>query len=140
MTVRTPTVLFVCSGNAGKSQMAAAAARLVAGDAMTALSAGTAPKAAVNPLSAAVMAEIGADLTGEVPKAVDPAVLADADRVVVLGSQARVEPVEGMRAPKIETWEVDEPADRGIEGEHRMRLVRDDIVARVRTLVADLRK
>lgn len=84
-----------------------------------------------------VIEEIGADLSGEHPKPIDPQILRDADRVIVLGSQAQVDPVEGMRAT-IETWETDEPSQRGIEGEERMRLVRDDINGRVIPLAMEL--
>jgi arsenate-mycothiol transferase len=56
--------------------------------------------------------------------------VADADLVVVLGREARV---EGTGTP-VETWETDEPSQRGIEGIERMRLVRDDIAVRVHAL------
>ena len=57
------------------------------------------------------------------------ALLDSVDRVVVLGTEA-VLPRTG-RAP-VEVWEIDEPSLRGIEGEERMRLVREDILRRVR--------
>ncbi|CAH0326811.1 Arsenate-mycothiol transferase ArsC1 [Microbacterium sp. Bi128] len=52
-----------------------------------------------------------------------------------MGNQAKVEPREGQR---LEFWDTDEPSERGIEGMERMRLVRDDIMARVRKLHAEL--
>lgn len=55
--------------------------------------------------------------------------------MIVLGTEAKLEPREGTR---FETWETDEPSTRGIEGTERMRLVRDDINARVRKLHAEL--
>lgn len=132
-----PSVLFVCVKNGGKSQMAAALMRRTAGDAVEVHSAGTRPGTAVNQLSARIVAEVGADMSGRTPQPIDPVVLRRVDRVVVLGGEAHVEPVEGMRGT-IETWETDEPSSRGIEGEDRMRLVRDDIAERVRRLAADL--
>ena len=57
------------------------------------------------------------------------------DIVVTLGREAHVELVSGTR---IETWDTDEPAERGIDGIERMRLVRDDIAARVRRLADQL--
>jgi arsenate-mycothiol transferase len=57
------------------------------------------------------------------------------DAVIVLGTEAKLEPVEGKR---FEVWETDEPSERGIEGMERMRLVRDDIKARVQKLHAEL--
>ena len=49
-----------------------------------------------------------------------------------LGREARVDPVPGTR---FENWDTDEPSDRGIDGVERMRLVRDDIAARVADLL-----
>ena len=131
-----PKVLFVCKSNSGKSQMAAGLMRQVAGDGIEVHSAGTAPGAAINAQSAASLLEVGVDITGEQPKPIDPALVRDVDVVVTLGRQARVEPIEGTR---FETWDTDEPSERGIEGMERMRLIRDDIAARVRNLAAQLR-
>lgn len=136
-TGRVPGVLFVCVKNGGKSQMAAALMRLHAGDAVAVHSAGTKPGSAVNALAAEAVAELGADMSGETPEAIDPDLVRQVDRVVVLGDEARVDPVEGM-AGTIEVWRTDEPSERGIEGMERMRLVRDDIDRRVRALLAEL--
>ncbi|MGJ7439894.1 low molecular weight phosphatase family protein [Aquipuribacter sp. MA13-6] len=130
-----PSVLFVCVKNGGKSQMAAGLMRKAAGAAVVVDSAGTRPGAAVNGLSQEVLAEVGADMGGQVPKAVTEAMLRAADVVVLVGPEAQVEPVEGTR---FETWVTDEPSERGIEGIERMRLVRDDIAARVADLHARL--
>lgn len=134
---RRPSVLFVCVKNGGKSQMAGALMRLEAGGAVEVHTAGTKPGAQLNAESVESLAEVGADVMGEHPKAIDPALLARVDRVVVLGGEAVVDPVPGMRAD-IETWETDEPSSRGIEGLERMRLVRDDIRERVRRLRSEL--
>ncbi|MBO1756703.1 low molecular weight phosphatase family protein [Allobranchiibius sp. CTAmp26] len=132
-----PCVLFVCVKNAGKSQMAAALLRQLAPGRVEVHSAGTRPGGTLNELSRQVVEEVGASLAGEWPKAVDPDLLRRADRVIVVGSDARLDPVDGMRAP-ITTWELDEPSARGIDGIERMRLVRDDLNDRVRSLLAGL--
>ena len=138
MTDERPTVVFVCVRNAGKSQMAEALMRWIAGDAVEVHSAGTAPGTSLNELAADVVAELGADMrTGHAPRAVDPALLAVADRIVVLGEEAVLDPVPGMRGT-VERWVTDEPSDRGIEGVDRMRLVRDDILDRCRLLLREL--
>ena len=134
---RTPSVLFVCVKNGGKSQMAAALARLHAGDSVEVYSAGTRPGAALNEESRASVEEVGGTFDGEQPKPIDPELLRTVDRVILVGGEAEVAPVEGMRGT-IETWATDEPSLRGIEGEERMRLVRDDIDARVRALLDEL--
>nr|WP_040155679.1 low molecular weight phosphatase family protein [Mobilicoccus massiliensis] len=130
-----PSVLFVCVKNGGKSQMAAALMRQVAGDAVEVHSAGTAPGGALNELSREVVEEIGASMAGEHPKAIDPALLDRVDRVVVVGGEASIE--RPGRGP-VETWETDEPSTRGIHGPERMRLIRDDLLVRIRALHADL--
>lgn len=136
MTAR-PSVLFVCSKNGGKSQMAAALMRHVAGDAIEVHSAGTKPGTSINAESAAAIAEVGADMSAETPQPIDTGLLRRVDRVVVLGTEAVVDPVVGM-AGTIETWETVEPSLQGIDGMDRMRLIRDDIAHRVDTLATEL--
>lgn len=126
-----PAVLFVCSKNGGKSQMAAGLMRLEAGDDIVVSSAGTKPGKAINALSAEVLLDLGVDVRAEVPKGITEGNMRRAGLVVVLGSEAKVDPIDGVA---IETWETDEPSLRGIEGRERMELVRDDIHRRVREL------
>lgn len=131
----TPSVLFVCVRNGGKSQMAAGLMRRAAGGRVVAHSAGTRPGSSINALSAQVLAEVGADVSGEVPKPVDPALLAGVDVVVTLGREAQLDVPPGT---DLRNWDTDEPSERGIDGVERMRLVRDDIDARVRRLLREL--
>lgn len=133
-----PKVLFVCVGNGGKSQMAAALADKHAGEAIEIHSAGTKPATKLNAESVEAISEVGADMSGGRPKAVDPQLLREADRVVILGKDARLElPADAQGT--LERWVTDEPSERGIEGMERMRLVRDDIDARVRALITELK-
>ncbi|WP_134325199.1 three-helix bundle dimerization domain-containing protein [Cumulibacter soli] len=133
----TPIVLFLCVSNAGKSQMAEAIARQIAGRAIDARSAGTSPKTTVNELSARVVAESGADMATAHPKAIDADLLRAADRVVLLGTEVELAPVDGMRG-QLERWPIVEPSHEGIDGIDRMRLIRDDINDRVVSLVMDV--
>ncbi|WKD60166.1 Arsenate-mycothiol transferase ArsC1 [Corynebacterium ciconiae DSM 44920] len=133
----TPTVLFVCVANAGKSQMAAALARLYAGDALRIYSAGTEPKEHINQLSAKSVAELGADMTGATPQPVDPTLLESVDRTIILGEAAQLR-LPAHAQGSLERWSVCEPANDGIEGAERMALIRDDIAARVRALIREL--
>ncbi|MBB2900861.1 arsenate-mycothiol transferase [Kineococcus radiotolerans] len=131
----TPRVLFVCVKNGGKSQMAAGLMRAVAGPAVEVDSAGTRAGTALNAESVQSLLELGVDISGGHPQQLTDEMVAAADLVVVLGSEARVEPVGGT---PVEVWETDEPSTRGIEGAERMRLVRDDIAARVEDLARRL--
>jgi arsenate-mycothiol transferase len=134
-TPNTPSVLFVCSKNGGKSQLAAGLMSQLAGEAVTVFSAGTKPGTSLNPQAVESLTELGIDITGEHPKPVADEVLRAVDAVIVLGTEAKLQPSEGTR---FEVWETDEPSERGIEGMERMRLVRDDISARVHKLYAEL--
>ena len=134
-TIKTPRILFVCSKNGGKSQLAAGLMRDLAGDGVTVHSAGTKPGSGLNNEAVESLNELGIDISGEHPKPVTDEVLDAVDVVIVLGTEAKLEPREGTR---FETWETDEPSTRGIEGKERMRLVRDDINTRVRKLYAEL--
>src|SRR5881628_1801457 len=127
----TPSVLFVCVKNGGKSQMAAGLMRQLAGDTVTVHSAGTKPGSAVNDLSAQALLEVGVDITGEQPQPVDYELAREVDLVVTLGREAQLDTLPGTR---VENWDTDEPSDRGIDGLERMRLVRDDITDRVHRL------
>jgi arsenate-mycothiol transferase len=134
-TSYTPSVLFVCSKNGGKSQLAAGLMNQLALGAVTVYSAGTKPGKSLNPQAVESLAELGIDITDEHPKPVTEDVLGTVDAVIVLGNEAKLEAHEGTR---FEVWETDEPSERGIEGMERMRLVRDDIKARVHKLYAEL--
>ncbi len=131
MTETVPHITFVCQKNGGKSQMAAALLRDLAGDTVVVTSAGTAPGASLNAQSVESLAEIGVGVGDEHPKALTAEMVEASDVVVVLGSEAQVVMGEGTR---LETWITDEPSERGVTGMERMRLVRDDIRARVEDL------
>lgn len=134
-TANKPAVLFVCSKNGGKSQLAAGLMNQLANGSVTVYSAGTKPGKSLNPQAVESLTELGIDISGEHPKPVTEDVLDAVDAVIVLGREAQLEPREGTR---FEVWETDEPSERGIEGMERMRLVRDDIRSRVRNLYEEL--
>ncbi|WP_309225651.1 low molecular weight phosphatase family protein [Quadrisphaera sp. INWT6] len=131
-------MLFVCVRNGGKSQMAAGLMRHAAaqhGLAVQISSAGTEAGTKLNAQSVESLAEIGVDISTARTHQLTADDVRAADLVVVLGGEARVEPAEGT---PVEVWETDEPSTRGIEGMERMRLVRDDIAARVEDLIGRL--
>ena len=130
-----PRVLFVCVRNGGKSQMAAGLMRKVAGDRVDVHSAGTHPGNSINALSVGALAEVGVDISHETPKPVDPDLLRTVDLVVTLGRDAAGDVPAGG---ELQNWDTDEPAERGVDGVERMRLVRDDIAIRVKALAEQL--
>ena len=131
----TPSVLFVCVRNGGKSQMAAGLMRKATGGRVAVHSAGTQPGEKINALSAQVLAEVGVDIANETPRPIDPNLLRTVDLVVTLGRDAVVDVPAGV---ELQNWDTDEPSERGIDGIERMRLVRDDINTGVETLADQL--
>jgi arsenate-mycothiol transferase len=91
----TPSVLFVCVKNSGKSRMAAGLMRKMSGDSVHVYSAGTKPGDGINALSADSLAEVGVDISDETPKPIDAQLLRDVDFVITIGREAHVEPVPG---------------------------------------------
>jgi arsenate-mycothiol transferase len=134
LTHHTVGAVHVCE-DGGKSQMAAGLMRKIGGDTVTVDSAGTKPGSAINGLSAEVLLEFGVDITDQTPKQLTDDLIASANRVVVLGRDARVRPVDGT---PVEVWDADEPSERGIAGIERMRLIRDDITRRAQHLIGEL--
>lgn len=127
-----PAVLFVCVHNAGRSQMAAAYLRAIAGDRIDVFSAGSQPGNAVNPNAVAVMAEEGIDLAGAVPQILTTDAVRQADVVITMGCGDACPVFPGKR---YEDWALDDPAGQGIEA---VRPIRDDIRTRIERLIASL--
>ena len=128
----TPTVLFVCVHNAGRSQMAAGWLGHLAGDAVEVRSAGSAPEDSVNPAAVQAMAEVGVDISGETPKVLTPEAVQDSDVVITMGCGDACPVFPGKRYLD---WELADPAGQDVDA---VRLIRDDIDQRVRALLAEL--
>ena len=129
---QSPSVLFVCVQNAGRSQLASAILRSLAGDRVRVLTAGSEPAGSVNPLVVAALDEIGVPLGGEFPKPLTDEVVRAADVVITMGCGDACPVYPGRRYLD---WELDDPAGLSMDG---VRRVRDEIVVRVRALLAEL--
>jgi arsenate reductase len=127
-----PTVLFVCVGNAGRSQMAAALLDLHAAGRVRVLSAGSEPADAVHPGVLEAMAERGIDLFDAVPKRLEDEAVREADVVVTMGCGDACPVYPGKR---YEDWELSDPAGKSVD---EVRPIRDEIDRRVRSLLAEL--
>lgn len=128
----TPTVLFVCVHNAGRSQMAAGYLQHFAGDRVQVLSAGSEPKDQINPVAIEAMAEEGVDIAHNTPKVLTTEAVKASDVVITMGCGDACPIFPGKR---YEDWQLDDPAGQGIEA---VRPIRDDIRARIQALVAEL--
>ena len=80
-----PVVLYVCVHNAGRSQMAALLTSHLSGGAVSVRSAGSDPADRVNPLAVQAMAELGLDMSAEIPKLLTDAAVRAADAVITMG-------------------------------------------------------
>jgi arsenate reductase len=128
----TPTVLFVCVHNAGRSQMAAGYLAAFAGDRVSVVSAGSEPADQVNPVAVEAMAEDGIDITAAVPSILTTDAVRESDVVVTMGCGDACPIFPGKR---YEDWDLADPAARSIEA---VRAIRDDIKDRVVRLLAEL--
>ena len=127
-----PTVLFVCVQNAGRSQMAGAILRRLAGDAVRVRTAGSRPAAEVRSAIAASLDEIGAALDGEFPKPLTDDAVRAADVVITMGCGDACPVYPGRRYLD---WDLEDPVGASPE---RIRAIRDDIERRVRALLGEL--
>ena len=128
-----PTVLFLCTHNAGRSQMAMGFFTHVAGDAAVAWSGGSEPGNEVNPAAVEAMAERGIDISHEYPKPWTDEIVQAADVVITMGCGDACPIFPGRR---YEEWILDDPAGMGIED---VRPIRDEIERRVRQLLDELK-
>ena len=128
----TPSVLFVCVHNAGRSQMAAALLQHHSMGRIDVRSAGSAPADQINPVAVRAIGEWGIELSGLAPKKLDPNVVERSDLVVTMGCGDACPIFPGVR---YEDWVLEDPAGQTIE---TVRKVRDEIDRRVRTLISDL--
>jgi protein-tyrosine-phosphatase len=127
-----PIVLFLCTHNAGRSQMAMGFFTHLAGDAAVAWSGGSEPGDQVNSAAVEAMAERGIDIAGEYPKPWTDEIVAAADVVITMGCGDACPVFPGRR---YQEWVLEDPAGLGVDA---VRPIRDDIERRVRQLLAEL--
>ena len=127
-----PAVLFVCVHNAGRSQMAAGYLTALADGRIEVRSAGSMPGNQVNPVAIQAMAEEGIDISTHTPKVLTTESVQASDVVITMGCGDACPIFPGKR---YEDWELEDPAGKGID---TVRRVRDDIKARVQTLIGEL--
>ncbi|MEV5692534.1 arsenate reductase ArsC [Micromonospora globbae] len=127
-----PVVLFLCTHNAGRSQMALGFLTHLAGDGAVAWSGGSEPGIEINPSAVAAMAERGIDISEEFPKPWTDEVVRAADVVVTMGCGDACPVFPGTH---YENWVVDDPAGLDLAG---VRPIRDEIERRVRRLLDEL--
>lgn len=132
-------VLFLCTGNSARSQMAEGLLRHTAGDRFVVASAGVAPTR-VRPEAIQVMREIGIDISHQHSKSVDDFLGREFDYVITVCDNANEQcPVFPGNTNRIH-WSLDDPA--AVEGDELTRVamfrrVRDEILHRLQSFVRD---
>jgi arsenate reductase len=130
--VAIPEVLFVCVHNAGRSQMAAALLEHRAAGSVEVRSAGSDPADEINPVAVEAMAELGIDISRQLPKPLRDDAVRAADAVITMGCGDACPIYPGKR---YEDWEIPDPAGQDLE---TVRAIRDEIDGRVRALLDQL--
>ena len=130
--VTTPVVLFLCTHNAGRSQMALGFFDQLAGDRAIGWSGGSEPGISVNPAAIEAMRERDIDISNEFPKPWTDEVVQAADVVITMGCGDACPVFPGRR---YEEWILDDPAGLPVAD---VRPIRDEIERRVRNLLAEL--
>jgi arsenate reductase len=128
----TPEVLFVCTHNAGRSQMAAALLDHQAAGRVRVTSAGSQPASQLNPAVVQAMAELGLDISREFPKPLTTEKVQAADIVITMGCGDACPVYPGKRYLD---WDLPDPAGLPLS---QIRPIRDEISRRVRMLLEDL--
>jgi arsenate reductase len=112
--------------------MAAAFLTTLSQGAVEVRSAGSQPAEKVNPAAVEAMAELGIDMSAEIPKVLTTEAVKESDVVITMGCGDTCPIFPGKR---YEDWELEDPAGQGVES---VRPIRDDIKTRIEALIASL--
>ena len=132
MNDNTPTVLFLCVHNAGRSMAARILMDHYAAGRVHVESAGSEPGRELNPAVVSILHERGLDTAKEFPKPLTDAMAREADVVVTMGCGDTCPYFPGK---KYVDWELDDPAGKPVEV---VRPIIDEIDRRVRALILEL--
>ncbi len=127
-----PSVLFVCVHNAGRSQMAASFLTHLAGDKVEVRSAGSNPADSINPAVVEALAEVGIDISNEIPKMLTTSAVEQSDVVITMGCGDACPFFPGKRYLD---WPLNDPAGQGVAA---IRPIRDEIRKLVEELLTTL--
>ena len=127
-----PSVLFMCVHNAGRSQMAAGLLKHLTGNKVKVFSAGSKPANELNPAAVEAMAEIGIDISQNIPMQFNESLMEEVDIVITMGCGDTCPILPGKNYLD---WQLDDPAGQKIE---KVREIRDQIENKVRLLTEEI--
>jgi arsenate reductase len=128
-------ILFLCTGNAARSQMAEAIANAFHGDDVEAVSAGSRPAGWVHPLAIRAMAEVGVDIADAESKGAAEFLEQDFDVVVTVCDSAAQDCPNWPGAKRVEHWPIEDPTWGSGDGLARFRATRDELARRIEELL-----
>ncbi|MDH5783197.1 MAG: arsenate reductase ArsC [Candidatus Bathyarchaeota archaeon] len=128
----TKTLLFVCIGNSGRSQMAEAFFNKLS-KTWNAISAGTKPDDSIHPYTIRVMKEVGVDVSKQKPKLLTREMVEKTDKIITMGCGADVCPASYLQ--KVEDWAIEEPYGKPID---KVREIRDQIKGKVEKMIREI--
>ena len=125
-------VLFLCTGNSARSQMAQGFAEVFGGEKVEVYSAGSIPSSQIDPIVIEVMKEKGIDLSSKRPKGLNDLPPIEMDYLVTMGCE---ETCPAVLSKNILAWDIPNPKGKSIDV---FREVRDLIENKVRTLLKEI--
>lgn len=128
-------ILFLCTGNAIRSQMAEGLANAFHSDAVEAVSAGSRPAGFVHPNAVRAMNDIGIDISAQRSKGASQFVTEPFDVVVTVCDSAALDCPSWPAATRVEHWPIEDPSGGGYEG---FVATREELARRIEELVATL--
>jgi arsenate reductase len=133
-------VLFLCTANAARSQMAEGLARARHGDMVDFVSAGSRPAGWVHPDAIRALADIDIDIANATSKAADDFINESFDVVVTVCDSAARDCPRWPGAKRIEHWSIDDPAAISNPSTRykRFAATRDDLAARIEQLIKSI--
>ena len=131
-------ILFLCTGNAARSQMAEGLTNALHGETIEAVSAGSRPAGWVHPAAIRALAEKGIDISAAESKSAEPFLGQDFDVVVTVCDSAAQDCPSWPGAKRIEHWPIEDPTWGSGETLERFIATRDDLARRIEELVATL--
>jgi arsenate reductase len=131
-------ILFLCTGNAARSQMAEGLANAFHGDVVEAVSAGSRPAGWVHPMAIRAMAELGVDIGGAESKGAAQFVDESFDVVVTVCSSAAQDCPMWPGAKRIEHWGIEDPTFGAGDALQRFIATRDELAGRIEELLQSL--
>jgi len=131
-------ILFLCTGNAARSQMAEGLMRAFHGDVVDVVSAGSRPAGWVHPLAISALAEIGIDISDAQSKSADQFLNEPFDVVVTVCDSAAQDCPLWPGAKRLEHWPIEDPTFGVGSGAERFAATRDDLARRIEALMETL--